>query len=51
MPRPHIGELTVYSTNSVKKIYIHMQKNKVGYLPYMIYKNKHKINYRPKINT
>lgn len=33
------GERTIISTNDFGELYIHMEENEVGPLPYMTYKN------------
>lgn len=37
-----MGEMTVFSTNDVGKLDIHLQKNEVGSLPHTIYKTSSK---------
>ena len=50
MPWPHNGKRTIPSTYFFKKLYIHVQNNEIGPIPYIIYKNELKtdLTVRPK---
>ena len=50
MSRPH-GESPIFSTMVLRKLDIHMQKNKVGLLPKTIYENYPKMDQRPECKT